>query len=654
MTVHADRMRENLNATHGALYSQRALLALVEAGRSRDDAYRIVQEAAQRAWDERNRVPRAAGARPRRSWISTRCSTPRRSCATRTTIVGAPGPHRIASSRARDRLMRHRCPRRWGQGGPSAPTPQRGAASAAVRRRRRAARPPRRKRVRRVSPRRRRLGRQAVPEAGVQAPRRARAAELPADPVRRRSHAAGPPGVPALTSPIADLLRRVRRRARPSGCSGARASAPRPATPRRSPRSACTARSPRSRARPAPPTLTGRRADRRGRQPARARGRLRPRPPLVARPDGAHRPAARRAHDARLARLVRDLERRRRPAEPDARAERAVPPATRSARSTQLAHDVTARPGDDRLAQPRPEHALEPERELRARADGAVHARRRPRRVHRAGRARARPRAHRVRRATGATSSGCTTSATSPTATTTATRRSSARPARGPGSRRVRDCACGTRSTRRSSSASCGATSSRRRPTAPTAAALEALYVASGYQIRPVVEAILLHPDLYTRPARWSSRRWCSSPGLLRALRGGRRRRALGLVLASAPASGSSTRRTSRAGTTALARHVDGARAAASRRRARCSDRVLDGDRGRRLRRDRDARGGRRRGARLGGDPELTAETRRLLTAFAAQRAGGRRRLAAQRRYRGLRQNALRHLIATSPDFQTC
>ncbi len=52
MTIHPERMRENLGATHGALYSQRALLALVEAGRSRDDAYRIVQEAAQRAWDE--------------------------------------------------------------------------------------------------------------------------------------------------------------------------------------------------------------------------------------------------------------------------------------------------------------------------------------------------------------------------------------------------------------------------------------------------------------------------------------------------------------------------------------------------------------------------------------------------------------------------
>ncbi len=53
MTVHADRMAENLEATHGALYSQRALLALVEAGRSRDEAYRIVQGGAQRAWDER-------------------------------------------------------------------------------------------------------------------------------------------------------------------------------------------------------------------------------------------------------------------------------------------------------------------------------------------------------------------------------------------------------------------------------------------------------------------------------------------------------------------------------------------------------------------------------------------------------------------------
>jgi len=52
MTVDAQRMRSNLELTHGALFSQRVLLALVEAGSSRDEAYRVVQELAQRAWDE--------------------------------------------------------------------------------------------------------------------------------------------------------------------------------------------------------------------------------------------------------------------------------------------------------------------------------------------------------------------------------------------------------------------------------------------------------------------------------------------------------------------------------------------------------------------------------------------------------------------------
>ena len=52
MTVDARRMRANLELTHGALFSQRVLLALVEAGSPRDDAYRMVQELAQRAWEE--------------------------------------------------------------------------------------------------------------------------------------------------------------------------------------------------------------------------------------------------------------------------------------------------------------------------------------------------------------------------------------------------------------------------------------------------------------------------------------------------------------------------------------------------------------------------------------------------------------------------
>jgi adenylosuccinate lyase len=52
MTVHTDRMRANLELTHGALFSQRVLLALVEGGMQRADAYPIVQSLAQRAWDE--------------------------------------------------------------------------------------------------------------------------------------------------------------------------------------------------------------------------------------------------------------------------------------------------------------------------------------------------------------------------------------------------------------------------------------------------------------------------------------------------------------------------------------------------------------------------------------------------------------------------
>jgi adenylosuccinate lyase len=53
LVVNADRMRENLELTHGALFSQRVLLALVQQGSSRDDAYRVVQRLAQQAMDER-------------------------------------------------------------------------------------------------------------------------------------------------------------------------------------------------------------------------------------------------------------------------------------------------------------------------------------------------------------------------------------------------------------------------------------------------------------------------------------------------------------------------------------------------------------------------------------------------------------------------
>jgi adenylosuccinate lyase len=54
LVVHADRMRENLLVgSLGLVFSQPVLLALVSAGLTRDDAYRIVQAAARRAFEER-------------------------------------------------------------------------------------------------------------------------------------------------------------------------------------------------------------------------------------------------------------------------------------------------------------------------------------------------------------------------------------------------------------------------------------------------------------------------------------------------------------------------------------------------------------------------------------------------------------------------
>jgi adenylosuccinate lyase len=52
LVVYPDRMRANMEASHGLVFSQHVLLALIDAGLSRDDSYRIVQSAAMRAWEE--------------------------------------------------------------------------------------------------------------------------------------------------------------------------------------------------------------------------------------------------------------------------------------------------------------------------------------------------------------------------------------------------------------------------------------------------------------------------------------------------------------------------------------------------------------------------------------------------------------------------
>ncbi len=52
LVVYPERMRRNLEASHGLFFSHRLLLALVESGLARDVAYRSVQTHAMRAWEE--------------------------------------------------------------------------------------------------------------------------------------------------------------------------------------------------------------------------------------------------------------------------------------------------------------------------------------------------------------------------------------------------------------------------------------------------------------------------------------------------------------------------------------------------------------------------------------------------------------------------
>ena len=165
--------------------------------------------------------------------------------------------------------------------------------------------------------------------------------------------------------------------------------------------------------------------------------------------------------------------------------------------------DVTSRPGDADLAVGQPEQQVRAERELRPRADGAVLPRARatspaiptPRTTFasRPGRSPGGP-------TTGTTPSARPTSASSPACTTPAPRGSSASRADSTGGTRS-SCASITRPTPGTSSSGSGATSCRRRPSRGTRLALQRLYKSSGHQIRPVVEAILMHPAFYEGPA---------------------------------------------------------------------------------------------------------------------------------------------------------
>ncbi|MDP6946010.1 MAG: adenylosuccinate lyase, partial [Myxococcota bacterium] len=52
LVVYPERMQANLDRTHGLVFSQRVLLALVDKGLVRQDAYAMVQRNAMRSWEE--------------------------------------------------------------------------------------------------------------------------------------------------------------------------------------------------------------------------------------------------------------------------------------------------------------------------------------------------------------------------------------------------------------------------------------------------------------------------------------------------------------------------------------------------------------------------------------------------------------------------
>jgi adenylosuccinate lyase len=62
LVVRPERMRRNLEASHGLFFSQRLLLALVESGLERSRAYELVQRNAMRAWEEEQDFPTLARA----------------------------------------------------------------------------------------------------------------------------------------------------------------------------------------------------------------------------------------------------------------------------------------------------------------------------------------------------------------------------------------------------------------------------------------------------------------------------------------------------------------------------------------------------------------------------------------------------------------
>jgi uncharacterized protein (DUF1800 family) len=187
------------------------------------------------------------------------------------------------------------------------------------------------------------------------------------------------------------------------------------------------------------------------------------------------------------------------------------------------------------------------------------------------------------------------------------------------------------------------------KPPVGTRRALERLYVHSGYQIKPVVAAILRHPALYTGP------RMVKSPavytaGLLRALGRGIDTEAWTWLMSLAgqqlfyPPNVSGWDET---------RWLDTATYRARWAIASCAIRhkVLDSDK---TKLPNDAAKLMQRAESFWGHPSLTGHTHAQLTRFVKNSLHDADEHWKKRAYPALIENALRQLVASSPDLQTC
>jgi hypothetical protein len=187
-------------------------------------------------------------------------------------------------------------------------------------------------------------------------------------------------------------------------------------------------------------------------------------------------------------------------------------------------------------------------------------------------------------------------------------------------------------------------------PSAAERLALERLYVSSGYQVRPIVEAILVHPQLYVGP------RVVKPPavflaGMLRALRRTIDTDAWTWLCEGA---GQVLFRPPNVSGWDDSRWLD-----TSTVRGRwylvnygLEDRELEGDALNNYDALETPEQAVANARAYWGDPDLTPETVQALTTFALACLPANMSNGQKKTYRGLRQNALRQLIFASPDLQ--